>query len=76
MQYANRPRREGERVKDLKVLGRVVLAIGVILLGLRWVVPAISDIELSTAARLFLTVGGAVAIFIGGAMLYWPTRPR
>jgi hypothetical protein len=63
-------------MKDSRVPGRVVLAIGVILLGLRWVIPAISDIELGTVARLFLTVGGAVAIFIGGAMLYWPHRPR
>ena len=63
-------------MKDPRVPGRVVLAIGVILLGLRWVVPAVSDIELGSAARLFLSVGGAVAIFIGGAMLYWPSRPR
>ena len=56
--------------------GRVVLAIGVILVALRWVIPAVSDIELGSAARLFLTVGGAVAIFIGGAMLYWPNRDR
>ena len=63
-------------MKDPRVPGRVVLAIGVILLGLRWVIPAVSDIELGSAARLFLSVGGAVAIFIGGAMLYWPSRPR
>ncbi|MGZ5349929.1 MAG: hypothetical protein ACXWZU_06930 [Actinomycetota bacterium] len=47
-----------------------------ILVGLRWMIPALSDIELGSAARLFLTVGGAVAIFIGGAMLYWPNRDR
>jgi hypothetical protein len=63
-------------MKDLRVPGRVVLAIGVILLGLRWVIPAVSDIELVSAANLFLSAGGAVAIFIGGAMLYWPNRPR
>jgi hypothetical protein len=63
-------------MKDLRVPGRVVLAIGVILLGLRWVIPAVSDIELSSAANLFLSAGGAVAIFIGGAMLYWPNRHR
>lgn len=56
--------------------GRVVLVIGVILVGLRWVIPAVSDIELSSAAGLFLSVGGGVIIFIGGAMLYWPNRPR
>jgi hypothetical protein len=48
----------------------------VILLGLRWVIPAVSDIDLGSAAGLFLSAGGAVAIFIGGAMLYWPNRPR
>ena len=63
-------------MKDPRVPGRVVLAIGLILLGLRWVIPAVSDIELGSAARLFLSAGGAVAIFIGGAMLYWPNRPR
>jgi hypothetical protein len=63
-------------MKDSRVSGRVVLAIGVILVGLRWVIPAVSDIELGTAASLFLTVGGAVAIFVGGAMLYWPSRDR
>lgn len=63
-------------MKDLRVPGRVVLAIGVILLGLRWVIPAVSDIELGSAAGLFLSAGGAIAIFIGGAMLYWPHRPR
>jgi hypothetical protein len=63
-------------MKDPRVPGRVVLVIGVILVGLRWVIPAVSDIELGSAAGLFLTVGGAVAIFIGGAMLYWPSRDR
>jgi hypothetical protein len=63
-------------MKDSRVSGRVVLAIGVILVGLRWVIPAVSDVELGSAARLFLTVGGAVAIFVGGAMLYWPSRDR
>ena len=63
-------------MKDPRVPGRIVLAIGVILVGLRWVIPAVSEIELGSAARLFLTVGGAVAIFIGGAMLYWPNRDR
>lgn len=63
-------------MKDPRVPGRVVLAIGVILVGLRWVIPAVSDIELGTAARLLLSVGGGVTIFIGGAMLYWPSRPR
>ena len=63
-------------MKDSRVSGRVVLAIGVILVGLRWVIPAVSDVELGSPARLFLTVGGAVAIFVGGAMLYWPNRDR
>ena len=63
-------------MKDPRVPGRIVLAIGVILVGLRWVIPAVSDIELGTAARLLLSVGGGVTIFIGGAMLYWPNRPR
>jgi len=63
-------------MKDPRVPGRVVLAIGLILLVLRWVIPAVSDIELGSAAGLFLSAGGAVAIFIGGAMLYWPNRPR
>jgi hypothetical protein len=63
-------------MKDPRVPGRVVLVVGVILLGLRWAIPVVSDIELGTAASLFLTIGGAVAIFIGGAMLYWPNRPR
>jgi hypothetical protein len=63
-------------MKDPRVPGRVVLAIGVILVGLRWVIPAVSDIELGTAAGLLLSVGGGVAIFIGGTMLYWPHRPR
>jgi hypothetical protein len=63
-------------MKDSRVSGRVVLAIGVILVGLRWVIPAVSGVELGSAARLFLTVGGAVAIFVGGAMLYWPNRDR
>jgi len=63
-------------MKDRRVAGRVVLVIGVILVGLRWVIPAVSDSELSKAANLFLTVGGAVTIFIGGALLYWPSRPR
>jgi len=63
-------------MKDPRVPGRVVLAIGLILLVLRWVIPAVSDIELGSAAGLFLSAGGAVDIFIGGAMLYWPNRPR
>jgi len=63
-------------MKDPRVPGRVVLAMGIVLLGLRWVIPAVSDIELGSAARLFLSASGAVAIFLGGAMLYWPNRPR
>ena len=63
-------------MKDPRVPGRFLIAIGVILVGLRWVIPAVSDIELGTAASLLLSVGGGVTIFIGGAMLYWPNRPR
>jgi protein-S-isoprenylcysteine O-methyltransferase Ste14 len=63
-------------MKDLRTPGRAVIAIGVILVALRWVIPAVSDIELGSTAGLLLSVGGGVIIFIGGAMLYWPHRPR
>ena len=62
--------------KPIAILERASSKYSNILLGLRWVIPAVSDIELGSAARLFLSAGGAVAIFIGGAMLYWPNRPR
>jgi hypothetical protein len=63
-------------MEDRRMPGRIVLIVGVVLLALRWVIPAVSDIELTRTAELLLTVGGGVTIFIGGAMLYWPSRPR
>lgn len=56
-------------MNDPRTPGSLVLLVGVIVVALRWIIPAVSDVELSSMANLILSSTGAVLAVIGFMMI-------
>ena len=56
-------------MNDPRTPGSLVLLVGVIVVALRWIIPAVSDVELSSMTNLILSSTGAVLAVIGFMMI-------
>ncbi len=55
-------------MRDPRMAGTLVLLVGVLLIALRWIIPAVSDVELSSTWNVILSSTGAVLTVIGFVM--------